>query len=147
MDQLGLGLAFWWVSWQRNQAWGRQAWLHTTSTIKAKRVSRPLSVLPGIPLGIDFKSVGTPARRLQCTAAFEGWLVPTSLSSADPASKSSFYVEGLSQREPADHRGEVCLRKQLNVIFQKALNLPTASSLSFHSLCPPPPPCFLPSYC
>lgn len=39
-----------------------------------------------------------------------------------------------------DHCGEVCLRKQLNVIFQKALNLPTASSLSFSSLCPHPTP-------
>lgn len=41
-----------------------------------------------------------------------------------------------------DHRGEVCLRKQLNVIFQKAVNLPAASSLSssspFHTLLPTP---------
>lgn len=38
---------------------GRQG-LHNTSTFKAKRVSHPLSVLPDIPLGMDFRSVGMP---------------------------------------------------------------------------------------
>lgn len=38
---------------------GRQG-LHDTSTFKAKRVSCPLSVLPDIPLGMDFRSVGMP---------------------------------------------------------------------------------------